>query len=219
MIRGCSSQNEQDSRQYARFAKLPMLEPSDSQRLKILCKTRVSEEFDTPVLLRSSTRISHAQSLVEVGERREVSIRPYSKDAAKRVAMPANSRRRHVVVEERLQRLRQYAEETALNRLEWRRREIGVICAGISYQQVREALPEASILKLGLVYPLPVQLLQEFAAGVDKLYVVEELDPFFEKQIKALGIAVKGKELFPLTGEIFPNLIARKFSAPLLYRR
>jgi indolepyruvate ferredoxin oxidoreductase alpha subunit len=207
-----SSQNEQDSRQYARFAKLPMLEPSDSQEAKDFVQEalRVSEEFDTPVLLRSSTRISHTQSLVEVGERREVNIRPYSKDAAKRVAMPANSRRRHVVVEERLQRLRQYAEETALNRLEWRRREIGVICAGISYQQVREALPEASILKLGLVYPLPVQLLQEFAAGVDKLYVVEELDPFFEKQIKALGIAVKGKELFPLTGEIFPNLIAEK---------
>lgn len=189
-----------------------MFEPADSQEAKDFVREalRVSEEFDTPVLLRTSTRISHAQSLVELGERQEIAIKPYEKNVQKHVAMPANARPRHVAVEERLQRLRDYAEQTPLNRLEWRQRKIGVICAGISYQQVQEALPEASVLKLGVCYPLPAQLIAAFAAGVEELYVVEELDPFFEEQIKALGIAVQGKALFPLTGEIFPNLIAEK---------
>jgi indolepyruvate ferredoxin oxidoreductase alpha subunit len=205
-----SSQNEQDSRNYARFAKVPMLEPSDSQEAKdfVMAALEMSEEFDTPVMLRSSTRISHSQSLVTLGKRKEVPLRPYVKDANKRVMMPAAARLRHAAVEERLLRLREAAEKSPLNRIEWRDRKIGVICAGISYRQVREALPEASVLKLGICYPLPPALIAEFAAGVDKLYVVEELDPFLEDQVKAMGITVTGKALFPLTGEIHPNRIA-----------
>ncbi|MCR3920925.1 MAG: indolepyruvate ferredoxin oxidoreductase subunit alpha [Firmicutes bacterium] len=207
-----SSQNEQDSRQYARFAKIPMLEPADSQEAKDFVQSalEISEEFDTPVMLKTSTRISHAQSLVSVRERADIAIRPYEKDMSKHVMMPAYARPRHVAVEERLEFLREYAEQTTLNRIEWRQKKIGVICAGICYQQVREALPDASVLKLGMCYPLPTKLLAEFAANVDQLYVVEELDPFMEEQIKVMGIEVQGKGLFPLTGEISPNLIAKK---------
>ena len=207
-----SSQNEQDSRHYARLAKVPMLEPSDSQEAKDMVKValEMSEEFDTPVMLKSSTRISHAQTLVSLGERTEVPIRPYEKDMRKYVMIPANARLRHVVVEERMDFLRKYAEQSPLNRIEWRDKKVGVICAGVCYQYVREALPEASVLKLGICYPLPTRLIEEFAAGVDELYVVEELDPFMEEQIRAMGFPAKGKELFPLVGEIFPNLIAEK---------
>jgi indolepyruvate ferredoxin oxidoreductase, alpha subunit len=207
-----SSQNEQDSRHYARLAKVPMLEPSDSQEAKdfVAVALDLSEEFDTPVMLKSSTRISHAQTLVSLGERREVAIRPYVKNMQKYVMIPGNARLRHVVVEERMDKLRAWVEESPLNRIEWRDRKIGVICAGICYQYVREALPEASVLKLGVCYPLPAERIAEFAAGVEKLYVVEELDPFMEEQIKAMGYAVEGKNLFPLTGEIFPNKVAEK---------
>ncbi|HHX74506.1 MAG TPA: indolepyruvate ferredoxin oxidoreductase subunit alpha [Firmicutes bacterium] len=205
-----SSQNEQDSRNYARFAKIPMLEPSDSQEARdfVMAALEMSEAFDTPVMLRSSTRISHGQSLVTLGRREEVPLRLYVKDANKRVMMPAAARQRHAAVEERLLRLQEAAEKSPLNRIEWRDRKTGIICSGISYQQVREALPEASVLKLGICYPLPPALIAAFAAGVDKLYVVEELDPFLEDQIKAMGIKVTGKSLFPLTGEIHPNRIA-----------
>jgi indolepyruvate ferredoxin oxidoreductase, alpha subunit len=214
-----SSQNEQDSRQYARFAKIPMLEPADSQEAKDFVKVALdmSEEFDTPVMLKSSTRISHAQSLVTLDERTDVAIRPYEKSMAKYVMMPACARPRHIVVEERLDYLKKYAEQSPLNRIEWRDKKIGVICAGICYQQVREALPDASILKLGICYPLPTRLLEEFAAGVEQLFVVEELDPFMEEQIKVMGIAVTGKALFPLIGEIHPNLIAEKIVGQPLY--
>ncbi|MDW7651012.1 MAG: indolepyruvate ferredoxin oxidoreductase subunit alpha [Bacillota bacterium] len=207
-----SSQNEQDSRHYARLAKIPMLEPSDSQEAKDMVKTalEISEEFDTPVFLKSSTRISHAQTLVTQGEREDVAIRPYQKNMKKYVMIPANGRQRHVVVEERMDLLRKFAEQSPLNRIEWRDKKIGVICAGICYQYVREALPDASVLKLGMCYPLPARLIEEFASNVDELYVVEELDPFTEEQVKAMGIPVTGKELFPLTGEVFPNMVAQK---------
>ncbi|MDI9463271.1 MAG: indolepyruvate ferredoxin oxidoreductase subunit alpha [Bacillota bacterium] len=217
-----SSQNEQDSRQYARFAKVPLLEPADSQEAKDFVKIalEISEEYDTLVILRSSTRISHAQSLVALAEREEVSLRPYEK-STKRVMMPAFARPRHVKVEERLGLLGRYAEKAPVNRIEWRDRKTGVICAGICYQNVREALPDASVLKLGMCYPLPVQLIRDFAAGVDRLYVVEELDPFLEEQIKAAGIDICGKKIFPTVGEIHPNLIAEKITgrpltAPLI---
>ncbi|MCW3488706.1 indolepyruvate ferredoxin oxidoreductase subunit alpha [Dethiobacter alkaliphilus] len=207
-----SSQNEQDSRHYARLAKVPMLEPSDSQEAKdmVAIALDISEEFDTPVMLKSSTRISHAQTLVEQGERTPVAVRPYQKDLKKNVMIPAYARLRHVVVEERMDLLRKYVEQSPLNRIEWRDKKIGVICAGICYQYVREALPEASVLKLGINFPLPEKKLEEFASGVDQLYVVEELDPFMEEQIKAMGIKVRGKEDFPVIGEIFPNMIADK---------
>jgi indolepyruvate ferredoxin oxidoreductase alpha subunit len=207
-----SSQNEQDSRHYARLAKVPMLEPADSQEAKDFVRValEMSEEFDTPVMLKSSTRISHAQTLVTLGERLNVPVRPYEKNMRKYVMIPANARLRHVAVEERMNQLWQYVEQSPLNRIEWRDKKIGVVCAGICYQTVREALPDASVLKLGICYPLPVKLLAEFAAGVDELFVVEELDPFMEEQIKAAGITVRGKELFPLIGEISPNMVAEK---------
>jgi indolepyruvate ferredoxin oxidoreductase, alpha subunit len=209
-----SSQNEQDSRHYARLGKVPMLEPSDSQEAKDMVSIGldISEEFDTPVMLKSSTRISHAQSLVSQKERREVPVKPYIKDARKYVMIPAFGRLRHVAVEERMEKLRAYAEQSPLNRIEWRDRKIGVIAAGICYQYVREALPDASILKLGICYPLPSKLIAEFASGVDELYVVEELDPFMEEQVKAMGIKIKGKELFPLIGEISSTMVAEKIS-------
>jgi indolepyruvate ferredoxin oxidoreductase alpha subunit len=207
-----SSQNEQDSRHYARLAKVPMLEPADSQEAKdfVAVALEMSEAFDTPVMLKSSTRISHAQTLVALGERTEVPVRPYIKDMKKYVMVPANARVRHVVVEERMESLQKYVEQSPLNRIEWRDKKIGVICAGVCYQSVREALPEASVLKLGLCHPLPKKMINEFASGVEKLYIVEELDPFMEEQIKAMGIAVQGKELFPLLGEIFPNMVAER---------
>lgn len=207
-----SSQNEQDSRHYARLAKIPMLEPADSQEAKDFIKLalEMSEEFDTPVMLKSSTRISHAQTLVSLGERQDVAVRPYEKNMRKYVMIPANARLRHVAVEERMDFLRAYAEQSPLNRIEWRDRKIGVICAGVCYQSVREALPEASVLKLGICYPLPAKKIEEFASGVDQLYVVEELDPFMEEQIRAMGFPARGKELFPLIGEIFPNTVAEK---------
>jgi indolepyruvate ferredoxin oxidoreductase alpha subunit len=207
-----SSQNEQDSRHYARLAKVPMLEPADSQEAKDMVRDalEMSEEFDTPVMLKSSTRISHSQTLVSLGERIEVPIKPYEKNIKKYVMIPAYGRLRHVVVEERMDLLRKFAEQSTLNRIEWRDRKIGVIAAGICYQYVREALPAASVLKLGICHPLPPKLIQEFAAGVDELYVVEELDPFMEEQIKAMGIAVTGKERFPVIGEISPNIVAGK---------
>ncbi len=216
-----SSQNEQDSRHYARLGKVPMLEPSDSQEAKdmVAAALDLSEEFDTPVMLKSSTRISHAQSLVALGDRRDVPVKPYVKDAKKYVMIPAFGRLRHVVVEERMARLRELADRSPLNRIEWRDRSVGVICAGICYQYVREALPEASVLKIGMCYPLPAGLIKEFAAGTEKLYVVEELDPFMEEQIKAMGIAVRGKELFPLVGEISPNMVAEKIAGRALSGR
>jgi indolepyruvate ferredoxin oxidoreductase, alpha subunit len=207
-----SSQNEQDSRHYARLAKIPMLEPSDSQEAKDMVGVALdmSEEFDTPVMLKSSTRISHAQSLVHVTDRREVAIRPYEKDARKYVMIPGYARPRHVLVEERMGLLKKYVEQSPLNRIEWRDRKIGVIASGICYQYVREALPEASVLKLGICFPLPEKLIQEFAAGVEKVYVVEELDPFVEEQVRVMGIDAVGKELFPVIGELSPNLVAEK---------
>ncbi|MCL2495853.1 MAG: indolepyruvate ferredoxin oxidoreductase subunit alpha [Clostridiales bacterium] len=204
-----SSQNEQDSRHYARAAKLPCLEPSDSAEARDFTKLalELSERFDTPVLLRLTTRISHGQSLVELAEREEKTLIPYEKDVQKYVMAPASARLRHVVVEQRMEELYAYAEETAINREEYRGKSLGVVCSGAVYQYVREALPDASVFKLGMVYPLPIQRLRAFAAGVDKLYVIEELDPFVEQQLKSWGIACTGKQEFPLIGEIFPTQI------------
>jgi len=204
-----SSQNEQDSRHYARAAKLPCLEPSDSAEARDFTKLalELSERFDTPVLLRLTTRVSHGQSLVELAQREEQTLKPYVKDVQKYVMAPASARLRHVVVEQRLEELNAYAEGTAVNREEYRGRSLGVVCSGAVYQYVREALPDASIFKLGMVHPLPQQRLRAFAAGVDKLYVIEELDPFVEQQLQSWGIACVGKEKFPLLYEIFPAQI------------
>ncbi|MGI6450595.1 MAG: indolepyruvate ferredoxin oxidoreductase subunit alpha [Desulfitobacteriia bacterium] len=210
-----SSQNEQDNRHFGRAAKIPVIEPSDSQEAKDFVKLafNMSEEFDTPVMLRITTRVAHSQSLVSLEERQEIGLKPYEKNAPKYVMLPANARRRHVLVEDRLTKLKAYAETSPLNRIEWRNTKIGVITNGITYQYVREVCKDASLLKLGMTFPLPENLIREFAQKVDKLYVIEELEPFIEDQVKAWGIQVLGKDIFPVIGELLPELIAEKMAA------
>lgn len=207
-----SSQNEQDNRHYARFAKVPMLEPSDSQEAKDFIKLalEISETFDTPVMLRTTTRISHSKSIVTLQDPSIPPIQPkLVKDPAKFVMLPANARRRHPIVEKRMKDLAAYAESFPENRIEWGDRKIGIITSGISYVYAKEILPNASYLKLGMVYPLPKEKIRAFASQVEKIFVVEELDPFFEEQIRALGIEVTGKEAFPLCGELTPQGVQR----------
>ncbi|MCD6431020.1 MAG: indolepyruvate ferredoxin oxidoreductase subunit alpha [Deltaproteobacteria bacterium] len=209
-----SSQNEQDNRNYGRFAKIPVIEPSDSQECKdfVAVALDLSEEFDTPVMYRTTTRTSHSKSMVTLGERTEQSGKiELEKNMPKYTMLPVSAKKRHPLVEERIVKLKEYAETTPLNRVEYHDTKIGVITNGISYQYVREALPEASVLKLGLTYPLPENKIKEFAAKVDQLMIVEEGDPFFEDQIKAMGVAVDhGKDLFPLIGEFSVAFIKKQ---------
>ncbi|MFC1846621.1 indolepyruvate ferredoxin oxidoreductase subunit alpha [Chloroflexota bacterium] len=208
-----SSQNEQDNRHYARLAKVPMLEPANSQQAYDIMPYAfaISEEFDTPVLVRSTTRISHSRSVVEIGAGRKVSgIKAgFQYDFKKFVMLPACARRRHPLVEERLLKLAEYCETFSLNRIIDGDRRTGIISAGIAFNHAREVFPQAAFLKLTMTYPLPQRLIKEFAAQVDKLLVVEELDPFMEEQIKAMGIDVTGKEFIPLTGELSPDIIKK----------
>ena len=198
-----SSQNEQDSRNYAKFAKIPLLEPSNSQECKDFTRLafEISEKYDTPVILRTTTRISHSKSIVELGER--VSDLPSPKlvrNAAKLVMLPGNARVRHPLVEQRIVNLSNDGAGLSLNRLELRDKSIGIITSGACYQYVREVLPNASVLKLGMVHPLPYALIQQLADHVSRIIVVEELDAFIEDQVKASGISVTGKEIFSLCG-------------------
>ncbi len=207
-----SSQNEQDSRHYAIATKLPMVEPADSQECKDFVKAayEISEKYDTPVLFRLSTRISHSQSAVELLEREEVPLKEYKKDPAKYVMAPANAKKRHVVVEERMQALKELAETTGLNRVEDADSDIGIITSGISYQYTKEAVGDkAGVLKLGLVNPLPVKLIEEFAKKYKTIYVAEELDPIIETHVKCLGISCHGKDVFPLIGELSQRIVAK----------
>lgn len=207
-----SSQNEQDSRHYAEAAKIPMLEPSDSQECKDFTKMAfaLSEEFDTPVFIRLSTRVSHSQSLVELCEPETVELKPYEKNVAKNVMMPACAIGRHVVVEERELKLRAWAEKTAINRIEDNGSKIGVIAAGVTYTYAKEALGDkVNYLKLGMVYPLPTDLIRQFADTVETLYILEELDPVIESHAKKIGVSVKGKECFSLLGEYNQNGIRK----------
>ena len=208
-----SSQNEQDNRHYARFAKIPMLEPSDSQEAKdfTIRALDLSEEFDTPVMLRTTTRVNHGKSVVRLSEPQELVFGRFEHNPQKYVMIPAHAIKRHAVVEERMVRLRELSDSIDLNRIEWGSREIGVITSGISYQYVKEVVPEASVLKLGMTYPIPEKLIRELAAKVKTLYVVEELDPFLEEQVRALGIEAIGKERFPITGELNPEIVAQGF--------
>ena len=209
-----SSQNEQDSRHYAASAKLPMLEPADSEEARQYAKLAfaLSEEYDTPVFLKMCTRISHSQSIVELGEREDRPLRPYVKDIAKYVMVPGNARPRHPIVEERTRRLQELAETTELNRMELGEdTSFGIITSSTCYQYAREVFgARASILKLGLVNPLPRQKILDFAAKVDKLIVLEELDPFIEDHCRALGLEVLGKDQLPLVGEFSQGLVAQK---------
>ncbi len=209
-----SSQNEQDSRNYARAAKLPMLEPADSMECLEFAKTAfaLSEQFDTPVLLRTCTRIAHSQSIVETSARTECPVKPYEKHPEKYIMMPAYAKKRHPFVEERTERLSEYAETASFNREEFYDDKIGIITSGTAYQYVREAFGESvSVLKLGMVYPLPEKKIRAFAAKVQKLYVVEELDPFLENAVRALGIEVTGKALFSMLGEFSQKTVREVF--------
>ena len=213
-----SSQNEQDSRHYARAAKLPMLEPSDSAEALAFAKLayELSEEFDTPVLLKMCTRVSHSQSVVELNDRMEPERRAYEKNGAKYIMMPGNAKRRHPAVEERLAALRDWAETAGVNRVEpGRDRAMGLIASSTSYQYVKEVCGDAyPVLKLGMIWPLPEKLIRDFAASVEKLVVVEELDGFIEEHCRNLGLDVVGKALFPAVGELSQNLVAEKLGLP-----
>ncbi|HHX42954.1 MAG TPA: indolepyruvate ferredoxin oxidoreductase subunit alpha [Chloroflexi bacterium] len=208
-----SSQGEQDTRRYAKFARVPCLEPTDSQEAKDLVGAafELSEQFDTPVLLRMTTRISHAYSVVEVDAERQgpPACEPgtYRIDPAKYVMVPANARQRNPIMEERIRRLAAFAETSALNRVEMGDRRLGIVANGIAYQYAREVFPAASFLRLGMSYPLPAQRIADFARQVERLIVVEELDPFIEEEIRLLGIPCEGKSIFPLEGELSPETV------------
>ncbi len=206
-----SSQNEQDNRHYARFAKVPMLEPSDSQEAYDLMAYAfdISERFDTPVLVRTTTRISHSKSVVNVTRSRVVSDRQprVFYNAQKYVMLPVYALPRHAVMEERLVKLADYVETFPLNQVIWGKRNLGVVTSGVAYQYAREVFPKASFLKLAMTYPLPRNLLRDFAAQVDRLIVIEELDPFLQENIKAMGIEITGKEFIPKVGELNPRIV------------
>jgi indolepyruvate ferredoxin oxidoreductase alpha subunit len=210
-----SSQNEQDNRRYAKFARVPCLEPSDSQEAKDMVgiALRISEQFDTPVMLRLTTRISHSHTLVELGQpaqRERGDPKDYRIDRTKYVMVPGNARRRHPIIEKRIEQLSEFAETFAGNRVEMSQAgnpSLGAVTSSVAYQYAREVFPDASFLKLGLTYPLPRQLIRDFAARVGRLIVVEELDPFIEEEIKLMGIEVEGKSIFPICGEFDPAMV------------
>jgi indolepyruvate ferredoxin oxidoreductase alpha subunit len=207
-----SSQNEQDNRNYAKLAKVPVLEPSDSQEAYdfMFPAFDISERFDTPVLVRSTTRISHSKSVVKTELSRDLAERPigFQRNLEKYVMVPACARLRHPIVEERLVRLANFAETFPLNQVLWGERSLGIVTSGVSYQYAREVFPRASFLKLGMVYPLAENLVRYFATQVDRLIVVEELDPFLEENIRAMGVKISGKEFIPRVGELNPDIIA-----------
>ncbi len=207
-----SSQNEQDSRCVARVAQIPVLEPSDSQEAKDFTKLafEYSEKYDTPVMIRTTTRLAHSQGPVTLEPRQEVPDKPYERNAAKHVMMPANAKGRHVHVENRLKQMAQDACDFAINKAVYKDTKIGFITSGIPYTYVEEAMPNASVLKLGLVHPLPRKLIEEFASKVEKLYIFEELEPLIEEQVKSWGIDCIGKELFTLQGEYSANMIRER---------
>ena len=209
-----SSQNEQDNRHYARFAKVPMLEPGNSQEAYGLMGPafRISEEFDTPVMFRSTTRISHCKSVVDVPESPDIDRkRPrFIRDPHKFVMVPSNARPRHPLMEERLRRLSSYVETFPANEMVLQDRSLGIISSGAAYQHAREVFREASFLKLVTSYPLPQALIRRFASEVSRVLVVEELDPFIEDALKAMGISVIGKEVVPITGELNPEILEER---------
>ena len=206
-----SSQNEQDTRMIARAAGVPVLEPSDSAEAKEFVKIgfELSEQFDRPVIFRITTRLAHSQGLVELKDREEIPDKTYEKDIRKNVMMPGNAKFRHVEIEKRNNELKEAADTLPINKMEMNDTRIGVITSGIPYQYVKEALPQASVLKLGMVNPLPEKLIREFASKVETLYVVEELDPVIEEQVKSWGIPAIGKEIFTIQGEYSSNMIRK----------
>jgi len=212
-----SSQNEQDSRHYARAAKLPMLEPTDSQEAKdfVGVAFELSEKFDVPVMLRMTTRVCHSQSRVTLGnpDPSRNGATGFKPDFDKYVLLPKQAVGRHSVIEDRMQTLSELADHLEINRAEYRQSDVGVITSGMCYSYVREAFPDASVLKLGMTYPLPADMIRDFASRVERLIVVEELDPFLEEQIRALGLEVEGKSWTPRVGELTPERITASFKA------
>lgn len=206
-----SSQNEQDTRYFGIAAKVPVIEPSDSEECKEFLgqALKISEEFDTPVIFRLSTRVSHSQSIVELKEKGEYPLKDYDQNPNKYIVAPAVAKKRRVVAEERLRKLEEFAETTDLNKVEYNDLKIGIITSGIAYQYSKEVMPNASYLKLGLSYPLPKNKITEFVNKCDKVYVVEELEPIFEEKIKSWGLNVIGKEIIPTIGELSPEIIRK----------
>lgn len=204
-----SSQNEQDTRNHGKASKIPVIEPSDSNECKEFTRLafEVSEKFDTPVILRLTTRVAHSQSLVEVGERIEYKLKDTEKNPGKYVMMPAMAKQRHIIVEDRCDAIADYGYDCPFNKMEINDTKIGVITCGISYQYAKEALPNASFLKLGITYPISEKLVKEFASKVDKIYVIEELDSFVEDFCKSIGVDVIGKDVFTRLGEYNPQMI------------
>lgn len=206
-----SSQNEQDNRYYARHAKLPMIEPSNSQESKDMVKVayEISERFDVPILYRMTTRVCHSKSIVELGEREEVAMREYKKDIPKYVANPGNGKVLHVKLEEKLKELEKFSNDCELNYTVMNDTKIGIITSGVAYEYAQEVFgKEASYLKIGFSFPIPKDMIRDFSKKVDKLYVIEELEPYLETEIKAMGIEVVGRELLPTCGELNPDIIA-----------
>lgn len=207
-----SSQNEQDNRNYAKFVKIAMLEPSDSQESKDMIREafEISEQFDTPVLVRMTTRVCHSKGIVECSDRQEVGIKEYVKDAKKYVTVPAHAKILRVKLEERLQKLLDFSNNTELNRIEWNDKKIGVIASGAAYGYAKEVFEDSvSYLKLGFTNPLPTEKIKEFCSGVEKVYIIEENDPYIEEQVKILGFECYGKNTFPSYGEIAPDVIRK----------
>ena len=211
-----SSQNEQDNRRYAKFTRIPCLDPSDSQEAKELTGAAfaLSEQFDTPVFLRLTTRICHSSTPVELGERVQTPVpsAKFPRDPVKYVMIPGHARKKHPVIEERIQQLADFAETFPFNRVEWGESEgsefpFGIVTCGVAYQYVKEIFPKVPILRLGMTYPLPPKLIRAFATQVQRLIVVEELDPFLEEEIKLMGIECEGKSIFPLCGEFDPRVV------------
>ena len=207
-----SSQGEQDNRHYARLAKVPMLEPSDSQEAYEIMAYAfdISEKYDTPVIVRTTTRVSHSKSVVDLTGQRTISDKPaaFKHNVTKYVMLPINARTRRVAVEDRMVKLTSYAETIPLNRIEIEDLRLGVVASGVAYQYARDVFPKASFLKLGMTYPLPPKLISEFAGRVNKLIVIEELDPFLQENIQAMGLKVTGKEFIPRMGELDPDVIS-----------
>ncbi len=207
-----SSQNEQDTRMVGRAAMIPVVEPSDSEEARVFTKRayELSEKYDTPVILRTTTRLAHSQGIVNLEDRIELEDKPYERDIAKNVMMPANAIKAHLKVEARMNKMAEDADHLDINQVEYNDTGIGIITSGIPYQYVKEAVPNASVLKLGLVHPLAKGLIQEFASKVDRLIIVEELEPVIEEQVKAMGIACEGKNLFTVQGEYSANMLREK---------
>jgi indolepyruvate ferredoxin oxidoreductase alpha subunit len=215
-----SSQNEQDNRHYARAAKIPMLEPSDSQEAKDMTRLafELSEQFDRPVVLRITTRIAHARGVVTLEPRQEIPLKPLVRDPKKYVMIPAHASPRHHFIEAQMKAIQAYAETADINRIEWGHKRRGIITDSVAYQYVKEACPDDSILKLGMVWPMPNAMIEAFARAVKALVVVEELDPFIETHVKAMGLAVTGKALFSMCGELTPALVDQALNGTVAWR-